>query len=81
MIQAISTKYLGPTNNRGSRIKATCAAKSIVVSYKSELSLPQNYENAARSLMQSLGWDKTSDIVSGYTKDGCVHVQVPKKGE
>lgn len=32
-MQAIVTKYLGPTNHRGSRIKATCWRDSITIPY------------------------------------------------
>lgn len=34
-MQAIVTKYIGPTNTKESRIKATCAAGSITVGYHS----------------------------------------------
>lgn len=37
-MQAILTKYLGATNFRGSRIKASCARGSMMVSYPYELS-------------------------------------------
>jgi len=37
-MQAIITKYLGPTDRRGSRIEATCERGSITISYPSELS-------------------------------------------
>lgn len=31
MKQAIVTKFLGPTNYRGSRVKATCQAGSVTI--------------------------------------------------
>ena len=37
-MQAITTKFISPTNKRGSRIKATCERGSITVSYPHELS-------------------------------------------
>ena len=36
--QAIRTEYIGPTNFKGSRIKATCDRGSLTISYPSELS-------------------------------------------
>jgi hypothetical protein len=33
-MQSITTKYLGPTNSRGSRIKASCSRGSITVPYE-----------------------------------------------
>jgi hypothetical protein len=35
--QAIETKYMGPTNTRGSRIKATAAAGSVMVPFDYQL--------------------------------------------
>lgn len=32
MRQAISTKYIGPTNYRSARVKASCEAGSVTVS-------------------------------------------------
>lgn len=68
MRQAIITKYLGPTNNRGSRIKATCAAKSVTVGYKSELSSSENHRQAAQKLADSLNWGNYS--LGGSLPDG-----------
>jgi hypothetical protein len=57
MRQAIVTKYLGPTNFRGSRIKATSASGlSVTVSYRSELSADQNHLDAALTLCRKLNW-------------------------
>lgn len=55
-MQAIRTKYLAPTNSRGARIKATCAAKSITVSYAYELDIAENHKLAAAELKESLNW-------------------------
>lgn len=72
-MQAIQTKYLAPTNSRGARIKATCAAKSITVSYAYELNIAENHRLAATELKTSLGWSGT--LESGSLKDGSyVHV-------
>lgn len=56
-MQAIQTRYLGPTNSRGSRIKATCAAGSITISYPHELSGQGAHRKAAEALVSKLGWD------------------------
>lgn len=72
-MQAIKTKYLAPTNHRGARIKATCDAKSITVSYAYELSIEENHRLAAIELKTSLNWGGT--LESGSLKDGSyVHV-------
>lgn len=68
MRQAIVTKYLGPTDCRGARIKATAFAGSITVPYDYELGIPGAHEAAARALADKFGW--VGDMVGGSTLDG-----------
>lgn len=51
-MQAIQTKYLGPTNFRPSRIKASCERGSITVSYPLELSGDDVHRFAVRELVK-----------------------------
>ena len=71
-MQAIQTKYLGATNTKGSRIKATAAAGSIVISYPHELSGQAVHRAAAEQLVKKLGWDQPSygPLVGGCLPDG-----------
>ena len=55
-MQAIHVKYLPVTNTKGSRIKATCAAGSVTISYPHELSGQAVYRKAAEALADKLGW-------------------------
>ena len=55
-MQAITTRYHGPTNVRGSRIKATAAAGSITLGYDHALTLDGNHEAAAKALANKFGW-------------------------
>lgn len=55
-MQAIETKYLGPTNSRGSRVKATCEAGSVVIEWDDALDSPENHDNAVRQLIARLDW-------------------------
>ncbi|MGZ8888002.1 MAG: hypothetical protein ACXW1D_00420 [Halobacteriota archaeon] len=55
-MQAIHTKYFGPTNSKGSRIKATCDAGSVTIPYPHELSGMDCYKAAADALVKKLGW-------------------------
>lgn len=48
--QAIETRYLGPTNTRGGRIKARAWAGSVTVPYNHELNADQNHRAAAMAL-------------------------------
>lgn len=56
-MQAIHTKFLGPTNNRGSRIAAKCDAKRIVVSWDYALGVAENHAAAAKLLAHTLEWN------------------------
>jgi hypothetical protein len=77
MRQSIITKYMGPTNFRGSRIKATSTGgHSKTVSYQYELSADDNHRRAARELILLLNWG-VKDISNwkvGSVKTGCVFV-------
>lgn len=61
-MQAIITKYIGPTNKRGSRIKARQAAsyagkpKSVTIDWDYGLRVEHNHKAAAIALAAKLGW-------------------------
>jgi hypothetical protein len=69
-MQAIVTKYIGPTNHRGARVKATCQAKSIIVNWSDALDIDENHLKAATALAWSLGWDKYGNLHGGGMPDG-----------
>lgn len=57
MYQAIQTKYLGPTNYRGSRVRATCQMrKAITLIWDDGLNVDENHKRAAHALAKQLGW-------------------------
>lgn len=58
MYQAIQVKYLGPTNTKGSRWKATSAAGSVTISHDYELSNERSAEAAMLELVNKFGWDE-----------------------
>ena len=55
-MQAIITKYHGPTNTRGSRISARCEAGRVSIPYPHELSGQAVHRAAAEALAANLGW-------------------------
>ena len=70
---AIQTKYLGPTNYRGSRIKAyTCNGHSLTIAYDYSLDDKDLYAKAAIALCKKLGW--SGSIIGGGTKEGYTFV-------
>jgi hypothetical protein len=68
-MQAIVTKYHGPTNTRGARYSAsTESGHRISVAANHALDAKENHERAARALMTKLGW--TGKIAGGGIKSG-----------
>lgn len=82
-MQAIVCKFLRPTNTKGPRVKATCAAGSLTVGYYSS-DRNDPYQDAAEALCAKLGWVSTpnnlySTLVRGELPDGSiVFTFVPK---
>ena len=69
MLQAIVTKYLGPTNTKGSRVKATCYSASVTV--------PFNYADdfdacraAVEALCRKLKWNAADYGCHGMLPNG-----------
>lgn len=56
MRQAITTKYLGPSARRNSRIQATATAGVVTVAYDQGLSPEANHTAAAAALAQKFDW-------------------------
>lgn len=54
-MQAIVCKYLRPTDTKGARVKAVCAAGSLTVGFHSS-DLDDPYLDAAEGLCKKLGW-------------------------
>lgn len=72
-MQAIITKYQGPTNTKGSRIAAKCAAGSITIPYEYAGSEEDAHKIAAYALAKKLGW--TGNLATGGLHTGdYVHV-------
>lgn len=74
--QAITTKYLGPTNHYGERIKATCYSGSITVGYDYALNDNENHDAAAAALVAKMGW--SGDYIGGGSPCGRGNVYVRK---
>ena len=77
-MQTITTKYLGATNHKPSRVKATTTSGiSLTMSWAHELNINANHEFAAKKLAEKLGW--SGQWFGGSTKDGQVFVCVGKR--
>jgi hypothetical protein len=77
-MQAIITKFIGPTNHRGARIKAIAAAGSVTVPYEYGTDTEGAHRVAAVAFCEKFGW--TFDHIAGDLPDGStVFVCLPKK--
>ncbi len=77
-MQAIQTKYIAPSNNKGARIQAISYAKTIVLPYAYELDNEANHKLVCMTLMEVLGWEFA--INTGQLKDGSyVHTLLNKE--
>lgn len=74
-MQAIVTKFLGPTDFKGSRIKAMCQAGSITISRECADSIDNAHRAAASALIAKLGWHGT--WAGGHSASGSGMVFVP----
>ena len=78
-MKAIRTKFLGATNFKGSRIRASVEGLSVTTSYDHALNIDDMHRKAAQALCDKRGWSK--DFVSGTLSDGSmVHVFIETKG-
>jgi hypothetical protein len=70
-MNAIQTRYFGPTNTRGARIKATCETGSITIGYPHELSGMACHALAAKALVKKLGWTDShyGELLGGQLKN------------
>lgn len=74
--QAIETCYLGPTNTKGGRIKATAAAGSITIGYDHALNTDGAHKAAADALIAKMGWNGTFAQGGNAKGNGYVFVNV-----
>ena len=70
-MQAIVTKYIGPTNVRGSRVKASAQAGSIILNWDDALNSDANHCAAAIALATRLDWNY-GIWHGGGLPDGCM---------
>jgi len=76
-MQAITTKYIGPTTHRGARIKARAAAGSVTIHYPYHLTGQAAHRAAAQALADHFGWSDLKWLGGGLpTDDGYAFVAV-----
>ena len=70
MYRAITVKYLGPTNSRGARVKASAGGTqgNVTLPFRHDLSMEQNIAAAVDELLLRYEWD--NPYVLGALADG-----------
>jgi len=66
---AITSKYHGPTNTRGSRVRATANGHMVTVPWAAEWDAEQNHREACKRLCDKLGWN-ADRFFGGVLDDG-----------
>lgn len=66
----IRTKFIGPTNYRGARIKATCQCGSVTIPYPYHESVPNSHWLAAQELIKKFGLKWGEKFTVGSDNDG-----------
>lgn len=77
-VQAVVTRYLGPTNYRGARIKATASAGTVTIPYPYELDERQAHWAAASKLIDHYEWPQENWACGGMpdkSRDSYVFVR------
>ena len=74
--QAITTYYIGPTNFKGSRVKATCEAGSVTLHWNDALNQTDNHAAAATALINKLSCNRGPWQMASIRGRGFVFVQV-----
>lgn len=69
-MQAITVKFIGPTNTRGARYSARCQAGKLTFAQGYNTGIEENATIAAQNLAKHLGWHHIKKWIGGTTHDG-----------
>ena len=77
---SLTRKTIGPTNSRGSRVRAKAAAGSVTVPWDHALNPPENHDAAAIALAEKYHWLDDGWELAGGGLDGDGYAYVLVKG-
>lgn len=76
-LQSIQTKFLGPTNTKGARVKAFSVHGSVTIHWNYSKNVIENHIAAAEALAAKHDWDKGRWYIGSSAKGhGYVFVRV-----
>lgn len=80
-MQAITTKFHGPTNTRGARVSARAQDGRITIRWDYSLGTDGNHDAAAHALAEKFGWLRDdSRLIGGGLPDGTGNAYVFLRG-
>lgn len=78
--QAIETRFLGPTNTKGSRVVAvSCGGSRLITDWDHAMDASENHIAAANRLAARLEWN--GQMRTGTLKNSYVHVFIYDRGD
>jgi len=75
-MQAITTKFIPPTNFKGARYKAMCEAGTVTLDCDYSLNSEGNHARAAKALVEKMNWQTYGLWVNGGLCKSCNHHEV-----
>ena len=79
--QAITTRFLAPTNTRDARVRAEAQVGTLIVPWDSAKEAVENHRDAALALAAKWGWDVEGALLGALPKGGYVLVlATPRSG-
>ena len=70
MLQAITIKFLSPTNTRGARLKASCFGGSVTIDFDYAATPEQRITQAVDALIDKMGWHNLGGYTMGSLQNG-----------
>ena len=84
-MKAITTRYIGPSNTKGSRIVADDGdGNRITLHYRSELNSDENHAAACRALCEKMGWGgrmQGASVLKGGRTQAMVWAWIDKRDQ
>ena len=74
MSQAITTKFHGPTDTKGSRYSATCSGGKVTIPTDYALNSEANHIAAAQALLAKMKWEGYTLVTALNHKNEGVHI-------
>ena len=84
-MKAITTRYIGPSNTRGSHMVADDGdGNRVTHHYRSELNAEQNHANACKAMCKKMGWGgqlQAGDLLKAGRTVAMVWVWIDKRDQ